>query len=156
MGNPLIGLHAFLGELGLASFLWVFIEILNPEKHRIKRAKILATIGVIFLFASWIIGGYYYLTFYGANVKPVIKAGPEPWGHLIFMEAKEHIFLFLPFLGLLTLSLIKDYQNQIEKNKNIRKSILMMCVLILIIGAMMASMGYLISSSMRTALEAKI
>src|SRR3989344_3265467 len=154
MANPLIGLHAFLGELGIASFLWVFLETLNPERHRIKRAKIAALVGVVFLFASWIIGGYYYVNYYGGNVKLIIKEGPEPWGHGIFMEAKEHIFLFLPLLALLTYSLIINYEKFTDKNKKIRKSILCMCALIIIIGAIMAFMGYLISSSARAALEA--
>src|SRR3989344_6307900 len=119
MANPLIGLHAFFGELGIVSFLWVFLETLNPERHRIKRAKIAALVGVVFLFASWIIGGYYYVAYYGPNVKPVIKEGPEPWAHGIFMEAKEHIFLFLPFLSLLTFSLVRNYGSNLKKNKKI-------------------------------------
>ncbi len=154
MANLLIGLHAFLGELGLASFLWVFIETLNPQKQRVKRAKIAALLGTIFLFASWFIGGYYYTTDYGTNVKPLIKEGPQPWAHGVFMEAKEHIFLFLPFLSFLTFSLIKQYENNLEKNKKIKKSILWLCTLIIIIGALMAFMGYLISTGARSALEA--
>ena len=126
---------------------------MNPEKHRIKRAKIAALIGVVFLFASWFVGGFYYVNYYGTNVKPIIKSGPEPWGHLIFMEAKEHIFLFLPLLALLTYSLIINYEKASDKNKKIRKSILLMCSLIIIIGAIMAFMGYLVLSSARTALE---
>jgi len=154
MADPLVGLHAFLGELGIAAFLWAFIETLNPERHRIKRARIAALLGVIFLFASWIVGGYYYVNYYGINVKPLIKGGPEIWGHDIFMESKEHIFLFLPFLALLTFSLINNYERFTDKNKKIRKSVLWLCILIIILGAMMAFMGYLISSSVRAALEA--
>ncbi len=156
MAHPLIGIHAFLGELGLASFLWVFIEILDPNHSRIKRAKIASLVGAIFLFLSWFVGGYYYVEYYGDNVKPIIKEGPQPWAHGIFTEAKEHIFLFLPFLAFTTFILIRNYSHKIEKNKKIKKSILWLCAVILILGALMALMGYLISSGARSALEAGI
>src|SRR3989344_6181175 len=113
MVHPLIGIHAFLGEAGIIAFLWVFIELLNPVSSGVKRAKLAALLGVIFLFLSWFTGGFYYVKYYGTNVKPIIKEGPQPWAHGIFMETKEHIFLFLPFLSLLTYSLIKKYEKQI-------------------------------------------
>lgn len=149
----LIGAHAFLGEIGIACFLWVFIEMLNPTESSIKRAKIASLIGVILFFASWIVGGYYYATDYGASVKPVIKEGPQPWAHLILMEVKEHIFLFLPFISILAYSLISKFQLN-QKDSKTKKSISLLSLLIIFMGALMALMGYLISSSYRLALEA--
>ncbi len=158
MVNSLIGIHAILGELGIASFLWVFIEMLNPMPSRLKRAKLVALLGVVFFFASWIIGGYYYATDYGTLVKPIIKEGPQPWAHLVFTEAKEHIFLFLPFLSIFAYALIRKYQAPLNGDKNpvVKKAILILCIAILVIGAMMAVMGYIISSGYRVALEAGI
>ena len=156
MAHPLIGLHAFLGEIGLAAFLWIFVEMRNPTPHRIKRAKIAAVLGTIFLFLSWFVGGYYYTAFYGADVKPLIKEGPQPWAHGIIMEAKEHIFLFIPFLAFTTFVLIRNYSHKIERSKKIRKSVLWLSALILILGLLMALMGYLISAGARSALEAGI
>ena len=155
MVNPLVGAHALLGELGLASFLWVFVEMLKPTSSRLRRAKIAAFVGVVMFFASWIVGGYYYATDYGTIIKPIIKEGPQPWAHLVFMEAKEHIFLFLPFLSMFTYTLIIRYQSHLkgDKDSRARKAILFMCVLIFLIGAMMAGMGYLISNGYRAALE---
>src|SRR3989344_2053413 len=98
MVQILIGLHAALGEIGILAFLWAFVELLNPTEHRTKRAVIAVSLGTILFFASWIIGGYYYVQYYGPDVKPVINAGSEPWAHKVFTETKEHVFLFLPFL----------------------------------------------------------
>ncbi len=158
MVNSLIGIHAILGELGIVAFLWVFVEMLNSTPSCLRRAKLAAFLGVIFFFASWIVGGYYYSTDYGSIVKPVIKEGPQPWAHLVFTEAKEHIFLFLPFLSIFAYALIRKYQSSLsgDKNPSVKKAILILCIAILIIGAMMAVMGYLISSGYRVALEAKI
>ena len=154
MVSSLIAIHAFLGEAGILAFIWVFVELLNPSKERINRAKFAALLGTIFFLLSWLSGGYYYVQDYGINVKPVIKEGPQPWAHSIFMEIKEHIFIFLPFLAILTLSIIKKYDKELLKNKNARKAILSLCIIIIIMGALMAGMGYLISTGYRTALEA--
>jgi len=154
MVNLLIGIHAALGEVGVIAFLWVFVELLNPNLKRVKRAKQAAFIGVLFLFLSWLVGGYYYVNFYGASVKPIIKEGPMPWAHDIFMEVKEHVFLFLPFLSLMALGLIKKYEKDIIKGWDARKAVLLISLLIVLIGMMMAGMGYIISSGARAALEA--
>ena len=150
MPHPLIGLHATLGEIGIFAFLLVFVELLNPSELRIKRAKIASLIGLTFFILSWIIGGYYYVSFYGTDVKPVIKEGPQPWAHSIVMEAKEHIFLFLPFLAVIASLLIMNVR--VNETKKL-KSILKLSALIIITGFMMALMGYVISTGFRGALE---
>ncbi len=138
--------------IGIFAFLWVFVEILNAKPSSIKRAKVAALLGVIFFFASWLVAGYLYVNFYGQNVKPLIKSGPNPAGHAVFMESKEHIFLFIPFLSFLALALL--YQKDILENNETRKSLLLLSSLIILLGLAMAGMGYLISSSAREALEA--
>ncbi|MEK6916521.1 MAG: hypothetical protein AABW92_02140 [Nanoarchaeota archaeon] len=154
MAHPLIGIHAALGEIGVLAFLWVFVELLNPTIERVKRAKIVALMGIIFLFMSWVTAGYYYVNIYGPEVKPIIKGGPMPWAHSIFTETKEHVFLFLPFISLFTLGLLHKHEKKLITDKNIKKSLLILCGLIVLIGLSMAGMGYIISTGARTALEA--
>jgi hypothetical protein len=79
-------------------------------------------------------------------------------GTLVFMEAKEHIFLFLPFLSILTYALIIKFQSHLngDKDLTVKKAILFLCILILFIGVLMAGMGYLISNGYRSALEVGI
>ncbi len=152
MVHPLIGSHAIMGELGFLAFIWVFVELLNPTEGRIKRAKIASVLGVIFLFTSWLMGGFYYVNVYGEDVKPVIKAGPEPWAHKIIMETKEHTFLFLPFLSILNVFMIFSYGNNLINNKKARMSVLLIAGLIVLLGLAMAGMGYLVSSGFRSAI----
>lgn len=154
--NPLVGIHAGLGEIGAFLFLWLFVELLNPSKVRINRAKKVAMLATIFIFLSWIVGGYYYVSYYGVNVKPIIKEGPDPWAHSVFTETKEHIFLFLPFLSILTTAVVFRYGNKIENDKHARRAMLMLSILIFLLALLMAGMGYLISTGARTALEAKV
>lgn len=154
MVSSLVGVHAAFGEIGIVAFIWVFVELLSPDWKRVKRAKMAALVGVLFLFLSWLVGGYYYVSFYGASVKPIIKGGPMPWAHDIFMEIKEHIFLFLPFLSLMNFGLIRKYEKDIVKGGEARKAVLLISLLIIFIGMLMAGMGYIISSGARAALEA--
>lgn len=150
----LVGLHAFLGEAGALAFFLVFISLLSPSEASIRRARVAACWGVIFLVGSWMIGGWHYLTDYALVVKPVIKAGPFPWAHLVMTETKEHVFLFLPFLAVLTWGLIKRYQGELVENRNARTAVLVLAVFIVLIAFAMAGMGFIISSGYRAALEA--
>lgn len=153
MADILIGLHAVLGELGIAAFIWVFVELINVNDKSINRAILAAQIGTILFVLSWFVGGFYYTQEYGTLVKPIIKAGPSPWGHNLIMEAKEHIFIFLPFVSLITASLLRRKKKEILKSKEVRRGALILAVTVIILGALMAGMGYLISSSARDALE---
>ncbi len=154
MVHPLIGLHATLGELGVFAFLWMFVELLNPDEQRLRRAKIASFFGVIFLVASWLTGGYYYVVHYGEHIKPVIKEGPAPWAHGIVMEAKEHIFLFLPFLAIVIYAIVHSIGGLLIKDRALRKSVLTLVALTVLIGLGMALMGYTVSTGFRVALEA--
>jgi hypothetical protein len=149
----LIGLHAVFGEIGALAFLWVLVELLSPTESRVRRATTVALIGILFLVLAWVVGGYYYLTDYGALVKPVIKAGPLPWAHSVITETKEHVFLFLPFLSFAVWGALKRYGDEIVHNRKLSVAILILAGLIVLIAFSMAGMGFIISSGFRAALE---
>lgn len=154
METSLIGLHAMLGEMGGMLFIWVFVELLNPTTGRLKRAKIVSLLGVVLLFLSWAVGGFYYVEFYGSLVKPVIKSGPQPWAHSVITETKEHVFILLPILALLVYGLIKNYQSQLLTDRKLQVALLVLVGLVVLITFSMAGMGYMMSSGFRSALEA--
>jgi hypothetical protein len=154
MVNPLIFVHAIIGELGLFAYLWVLVELLNPTETRIRRAKVAAFIGVGCLFIAWIAGGFYYVNVYGSEIKPIIKATDAKWVHSIVMETKEHVFLFLPLLAILTTSLISKFGKELIVNKDARNTIVLLAGLIFLIGFSIAGMGAIIASGYRFALEA--
>lgn len=145
MINPLIGLHAGLGELGAMAFLWMLIELLQPTDTRLRRARMAVWIGVTAFLLAWLFGGYYYVVTYGAVIKPIIKAGPLPWTHSVIMETKEHLFLFLPFLAVTVAFAVRHAQKY--------KPLLMLTGVIILLALSMAAMGFLISSGYRDALE---
>ncbi|GAF92536.1 unnamed protein product, partial [marine sediment metagenome] len=72
------------------------------------------------------------------EIKPLIKEGPWPWAHAIFMEAKEHIFLFLPFLALLFLFLVWKHKDKLKEEIGVRFAIYAIGGTVIFILALMA------------------
>ena len=143
----LIGIHLVFAITGIDGFLWLLGE-LAANTVNTKRRVWAATIGVIGLTASWFTGGYYYLKFYGSLVKPVIVAGVAPWAHEIFMETKEHIFLFvvpMAFTGLCIALLDQETINRI----GLKRSAMWLVGTVAGIGLLVGAMGYIISSAAR-------
>jgi len=89
--------HIFLGTLGII-FLTAYLLSIFKKETDFKWLKINSFLALLSFIASWITGGYYYTSYYGKSVKPVILKGEFSWVHSILMETKEHVFLFLPFL----------------------------------------------------------
>lgn len=156
MSDPLIGVHAFLGEFAVFAFFWIFVELFNPGPKSAARLQLIAKVGVGLLLLSWLVGGFYYLNIYGPQVKPIILAGPEAWAHNLFTETKEHVFLLLPFLGIVTWALLAQAGESIVKDAHARRAVQALALLIVLLGLSMAGMGFLISSGARAALEAGV
>ena len=123
MVNLLVAIHAIAGILAIFAFLFVFIELLSSAEKTIKRIQIFAYMGTILIFISWIVGGYYYVNYYGPNVKPIIKQGSTPWVHSVIMETKEHVFLFLPFLALSVFLITFLLPGVMTREKNLKTAV---------------------------------
>jgi magnesium-transporting ATPase (P-type) len=145
-----VALHIFFTEVGGgAPLLLVFGALLYPSERSIKLIKWFALLGALSLVIGWFVSGFYYVTYYGAVVKPVILAGEQVWSHAIFMEAKEHIFIFLPFISVILAAMAWKSGPAIIDNDNLRKSLLILTLICLVIIAEMAGMGFLVSGGAR-------
>ena len=138
----LIGLHLGFAILGIDAFLWLAGEY-AAGAISIKRRMIAAVLGLIGFIGSWVIGGYYYVKYYGPLVKPIIKEGLAPWAHAIAMEAKEHIFLLIVPLAITVLLAARS------SDQAIRRPAMWLAVLIAAIGLSLGAMGFIISAAAR-------
>jgi hypothetical protein len=138
----LIALHLGFAIIGIDAFIWLLGEYIAQTAH-FRRMLWTAIIGNVGFLLSWLFGGFYYVKFYGSSVKPIINAGLAPWAHAIFMETKEHIFLFLPPMALTVLFIV------LTKNQNIRRSSMWLVGLIAAIGLALGGMGFIISAAAR-------
>jgi hypothetical protein len=146
----LVGAHALLGEAGALCFLWALVEIINRSEASLARARIAGCLGVVLLFSSIIVVTYPYWVHYGPLTKPVIKAGPMPWGHDLVMESKEHITILIPVLGLCTTIAMFVARKEGTVSAAYRY-ISMTCGLIVLMVFCMAGMGFIISTAVRLA-----
>lgn len=143
--------HATFGALGILAAVWVFVEALNATSGNQGRMQLagLATAG--FIWASYLVGGYWYVLFYGAD-KARIVAGPWPFAHTIFMETKEHIFLSLLLLA--TFLPIAAFNN-IAARTGARTLVLWSAAFVALMGLAMEGAGGFIAMGVKLALIAK-
>ena len=104
------------------------------------------------LFTSWFLGGTYYLTHYGNEVKKVILGGNFAWAHNVITETKEHVFIFIPILALFAFLLILSFPKWSTDNKIPRRPIYVICISIVALGFGMVGLGYIISAADRSTL----
>src|SRR3989338_3443666 len=138
----LIGLHLGFAILGIDALLWLLGEVV-ANAGSVKRRFIAATLGLVGYVLTWIIGGYYYVKFYGPLVKPIIKAGSAPWAHAIAMEAKEHIFLFAIPIAITICFLTRLNAGELE-SLGLRKGFIYLIAIAAGIGLSLGLMGFII------------
>lgn len=140
--------HVVLGLLGVAAFYacWMWLLKAAPPAGLLRKASLK---GALFFVLSWFAGGYYYATYYGTAVKDVIKKGQYPWAHSVFMEAKEHIFLFLPFLAITLAVVLAAAADGLEKNRPVKSAAALLAGTIAILGIIITLAGATISGAVR-------
>jgi len=146
--------HVVFGVFGILFAVWVAVEAANSSEANQYRLK-LASIGTtLFLWLSYLIGGWWYVVYYGAAVsnsdRSIILAGPWKWSHSFFMEAKEHIFFMLILLSILLP--IVTFRNQVFKDKKIRNLTIVIALTIVVLGLAMEGFGAMISKGVKMSL----
>jgi len=146
--------HVIFGVFGILFALWVAVEAANSSEANQRRLK-LASIGTtLFLWLTYLIGGWWYVVYYGAAVsnsdKSIILAGPWKWSHSFFMETKEHIFFMMLFLSILLP--IVTFRNQIFKDTKVRNLTIVIALTIVVLGLSMEGFGAMISKGIKMSL----
>jgi hypothetical protein len=154
--KSLVLLHSISGGLSALVLVWIIIEMLYPTDRALARARIASYLAAFLITAGcWIAGGYNYLTVYSSQVKPVILAGPRPWAHEVVMEAKEHIFVFLPIIAFaLSITLSALDRDAFLGDAKFRRALTMITCLAFFMVLLMFLMGAIISNAGHTGAEA--
>jgi len=153
--KDLVIIHSTFGAIAALGLTWVIIEMRHFTPKGVTRAKYASIIAAFFnILGCWIVGGYYYLTVYASELKPVIVGGTQPWVHQIAMETKEHVFLFLPVISLaLMCALVFLGKDQTWFNDlKTRKAITVLALLALVMILITFVFGALISNAAKIGL----
>lgn len=154
--KSLVLLHSISGGLSALVLVWIIVETLYPTDRSLARARIASYLAALLLATGcWIVGGYNYLTVYGSQVKPIILAGPHPWAHEVVMEAKEHIFVFLPIIAFaLSITLFVLDRDAFLDDTKFRRALTITACLALFMVLLMFLMGAVISNAGKSGLGA--
>lgn len=152
MSNDLLlMIHPSLGILAVLSTVWLCAEALNATEANQSRIRAASLAVAALMWGAYLVGGYWYVNFYGAD-KALIKAGPWPFAHNFFMEAKEHVFLALLLLATyLPIAARAD----LVANRGARQLVLGSGVLVVLFGLAMEGAGAFISMGAKLGLMAK-
>lgn len=141
-------LHVVFGVIGVLASYAVVMQLLKRVSCK-GTLLVSAYSAALAYFLSWFSGGYYYWFYYGSKVKPVIKEGAYPWAHLVIMEAKEHVFLFLPFATLALALALHDMYPHLESEARLKRAFVSLALVIAIIATIITFSGILISGAAR-------
>jgi len=150
--KPLVLVHSLTGAAAMTALIWVLVALRDPSEAGVARARPAGYAAAFLNIAGcWIAGGYSYLTDYASRVKPVIVDSAAPWAHQVLMETKEHVFIFVPTLSvLLALALLHASRDSaLAKDRELRRSLVLLSALVLVMVVLMFVLGALISSAGR-------
>ncbi|OEG00108.1 hypothetical protein BHF71_06170 [Vulcanibacillus modesticaldus] len=145
--------HVIFGVWGIIMAIWAIVEILNISESNYKRLRTVSLLSSIFIWISYIVGGWWYWVYYGAKEvgdKYVIKGGPWPWAHGFFMETKEHLFFIVLLLSMLLVIIVKN--QAIIHNKKFQTLALTVAVIVVIFGFGMEAFGSIITKGVKAGL----
>lgn len=140
--------HIIFGLLGIIAFYAVWMGLLK-QKLSLRFLRYFSLVGFVSFLISWFTGGYYYVTYYGKAVRPIIKAGQYPWAHSVIMETKEHVFLFLPFLAAVAFLTFWLLGERIGQETKIKRALTSLTGLIAVLGIAITLAGVIISGAVR-------
>lgn len=139
-------LHIVLGIVGVGAMHTAFMQLLR-RKPPYAVVEVFSWTAVFAFIASWITGAYYYVAYYGKAVKPRILDGGYPFAHQVFMEAKEHVFILIPFLAIV--SALGVCVLRYEEDATLKRAVAIIAGVTLVLGVLAAAAGILISGAVR-------
>ena len=144
----LLATHVITGVIGVVATFVVLLALLKSTPH-IKKLRLTSFIAALSYYISWFSGGYYYWFHYGGNVKPLIKDGDFPWAHLVVMEAKEHAFLLLPTMSLVTLGFMYLSSGRLQSYPKFKSSVTFFVAVSLTLAVLITLAGMIINGGAR-------
>jgi len=143
--------HVFFGVACIIASVWVFVDVLNASAANVIRIRRISLVAAISMWLAFVVGGYWYVVFYGAD-KAVILKGPWPFAHSYFMETKEHLVIMLLLLATY-LPIVTA--NDLAGNPAARRLALWVAALIPLLGLLIEGHGAVIAMGVKAGLLAQ-
>ena len=151
MNEIMLMTHVFFGVACIIASVWVFVDVLNASAANVIRIRRFSLVAAISMWLAFVVGGYWYVVFYGAD-KAVILKGPWPFAHSYFMETKEHLVIMLLLLATY-LPIVTA--NDLAGNPAARRLALWVAALIPLLGLLIEGHGAVIAMGVKAGLLAQ-
>lgn len=151
MTELLLMAHVLFGVLCIVTAVWVFVDVLNAGEANLKRIRRVSLAAAIFMWLSFVIGGYWYVVDYPAD-KAIILSGTWKFAHNYFMETKEHLVIMLLMMATFLPVAVAD---NLAANKAARRVALWTAGMIPLLGLLIEGHGAIIAMGVKVALLAK-
>lgn len=143
--------HVLFGVGCLLAAVWVLVDALHVSDANLARIRIASWLAAGSMWIAFLVGGYWYVTFYKAD-KAIILKGPWHFAHNIVMETKEHLVIILLLLA--TLLPIAALDN-LAASKDARKLVLWVAALVALLALAMDGEGGVIALGVKVGLLPK-
>ena len=148
MNEIILMAHVLFGVGCLLTAACLFFDVLHADENNLGRIRRMSLGAAAFMWLAFLIGGYWYVTFYKAD-KALILKGPWPFAHNMVMETKEHLVILLLLVA--TYLPIAASENLV-KSKDARKLVLWVAATIALLALAMDGEGAIISMGVKVAL----
>jgi hypothetical protein len=151
MNGLILMAHVLFGVACIVTTVWLFVDVLHANELNLDRIQRMSWAAAIFMWLSFLIGGYWYVVSYKVD-KAIILKGPWPFAHSYFMETKEHLVIMLL---LLVTYLPIAASNNLAANKDARRVVLWVTFGISLLGLLIEGNGAIIAMGVKVALLAR-
>ena len=148
MTEVILMAHVLFGVLCLLISVGLFVDVWHVTPASVGRIRKLSFAIAAVMWVAFIIGGYWYVTYYKAD-KAIILKGPWPFAHNFFMETKEHLVIMLL---LLTTYLPIAARDNLVESKAARKLMLWVTGIIALLALSMDGEGAVIAMGVKMGL----
>lgn len=148
MKEIILSTHALSGVMCMVAAVWVFVDVLNANEANLGRIRWISGAAAAFMWLAFLAGGYWYVVYYPAD-KSIILAGPWPFAHDYFMEAKEHLVIILLMLATY-LPIVTA--NNVAASRSARRLALCVAALVAVLALMMDGHGGIIALGVKLGL----
>jgi len=151
MTEILLMTHVLFGVACLIAAVWLFVDVLHADGTNLARIRTVSWLAAGFMWIAFLVGGYWYVTFYKAD-KAIILKGPWPLAHNMVMETKEHLVIMLLLLA--TYLPIATAENLVA-SKEARKLVLWVAAIVALLALGMDGEGGIIAMGVKVGLLPK-
>ena len=139
-------MHGVFGVMILMGIGGALVSLWGDPKRNPRMLKFFSLLAAFSALIVVVFGDALYAIYRSPqNARDIIRAGDYKWAHSIGMEFKEHVGHFIPVLLLIVVFIVFYFDEDIVKNENLRRSVMVFLTASLLLTIVELVLGTLIA-----------